>query len=673
MADKYLNLGGLSTLWAKIKEALAKKQDKLTFDAAPKLGSSNPVTSDGVRRMATQSTRVDNLTEDVLIYQSEKFSGGSFDKSFVFGLQYGDLMKLHYRQNVYPSTTTLTLKLLNAAAVRAESVKGLRASICQYSDGSYCFAMWIDHTAGMLSATYFVEYFPDFPNSYAYAKHLAPFDRSQFQTVTDLTIRYQPAGLPSIPASGSGVLRTTNGALSWGAAPDAHTHANKAVLDGITAEDVDAWNTAADNSYSLTGGEAKNYGIFLGMTTTEVGVSQIFSMTALVLVRTLEDAAAFVVDVNTHGATRKYSLTQVDGTADFKFSLAIVQAGTSGNSQYQYGVYLYPRELEANYWSVRVVPWRSTYVVWGPMLLTAADRDNVKPSAYQTPADLITDRAKVDGSNATAAGVSAAINKLSAGTAAPSDGDYYVSQYAGGGTTTTSYHRRPVSALFEYIKTKLGTVGSATQPVYFSNGIPVKCSSAIPATTSASPAVSSTALNARGYLYAAGNGAATTSQAAVGMCWSDGSKFFTIAGGSGTCGGRAYFAAGNNSENSGPVEIVRISTLRVTGNVGLLVLNPRPTNAAGAAYTNARYPMDVNGDGSFTADKTLAVDAANTLMFRLAPAGRGYQGFGTTLFTGNVNVFATLDTNGYVTIASGAAFENFATNQVYTAYINLIK
>lgn len=73
----------------------------------------------------------------------------------------------------------------------------------------------------------------------------------------------------------------------------------------------------------------------------------------------------------------------------------------------------------------------------------------------------------------TSAGVSAAINLLTTGDSAPTDNDYYVSQYAGGGTSTTTYHRRPVSKLWDYIKSKLSSKGSATQPVYFSNGVPV--------------------------------------------------------------------------------------------------------------------------------------------------------------------------------------------------------
>lgn len=107
--------------------------------------------------------------------------------------------------------------------------------------------------------------------------------------------------------------------------------------------------------------------------------------------------------------------------------------------------------------------------------------------------------------------LSTMINTLTTGTSAPTDSDYYVTQYAGGGTTTTSYYRRPHSALWTYIKSKADAVyqpkgsyaaanhthnyagsssaggaatsanklntnaGSATQPVYFSGGVPVAC------------------------------------------------------------------------------------------------------------------------------------------------------------------------------------------------------
>lgn len=54
--------------------------------------------------------------------------------------------------------------------------------------------------------------------------------------------------------------------------------------------------------------------------------------------------------------------------------------------------------------------------------------------------------------------LSAMINGLDEATATPSDADYFVSQYAGGGTTNTSYFRKPVSALWNFIKSKLATV-----------------------------------------------------------------------------------------------------------------------------------------------------------------------------------------------------------------------
>lgn len=50
------------------------------------------------------------------------------------------------------------------------------------------------------------------------------------------------------------------------------------------------------------------------------------------------------------------------------------------------------------------------------------------------------------------------INALSTGDSTPTDADYFVSQYASGGTTNTTYHRRPFSALWSYIKSKADSV-----------------------------------------------------------------------------------------------------------------------------------------------------------------------------------------------------------------------
>ena len=92
-----------------------------------------------------------------------------------------------------------------------------------------------------------------------------------------------------------------------------------------------------------------------------------------------------------------------------------------------------------------------------------------KPNAYPPESHTHSDKLNVDGSNGTENGVSALINKLSTGSSTPGDNDYFVSQFAGGGTTTTSYHRRPVLALWTYIKSKIESVLGLTANNYGGN------------------------------------------------------------------------------------------------------------------------------------------------------------------------------------------------------------
>ena len=60
------------------------------------------------------------------------------------------------------------------------------------------------------------------------------------------------------------------------------------------------------------------------------------------------------------------------------------------------------------------------------------------------------------------------MNALSTGSSTPVDADYYISQYVNGGTTTTTYHRRPMSALWSYIKNKLSSDHSILDNLYVS-------------------------------------------------------------------------------------------------------------------------------------------------------------------------------------------------------------
>ena len=61
---------------------------------------------------------------------------------------------------------------------------------------------------------------------------------------------------------------------------------------------------------------------------------------------------------------------------------------------------------------------------------------------------------------------SSLINSLSTESSTPVDADYYVSQYRNGGTSNTSFVRRPVSALWEYIKGKISSVLGLTASAY---------------------------------------------------------------------------------------------------------------------------------------------------------------------------------------------------------------
>ena len=51
--------------------------------------------------------------------------------------------------------------------------------------------------------------------------------------------------------------------------------------------------------------------------------------------------------------------------------------------------------------------------------------------------------------------MNALCNALGAGDSAPQDNDYYICQYAGGGTSDTRYFRRPTSLLYAYMKGKM--------------------------------------------------------------------------------------------------------------------------------------------------------------------------------------------------------------------------
>ena len=72
------------------------------------------------------------------------------------------------------------------------------------------------------------------------------------------------------------------------------------------------------------------------------------------------------------------------------------------------------------------------------------------------------------------------IQSLDTASATPQDADYYISQYAGGGDTTKTYHRRPMSALWTYIKSKIPSWALATsKPTYTATEVGAEASGAV--------------------------------------------------------------------------------------------------------------------------------------------------------------------------------------------------
>ena len=87
----------------------------------------------------------------------------------------------------------------------------------------------------------------------------------------------------------------------------------------------------------------------------------------------------------------------------------------------------------------------------------------------------------VDGSNATNAGVTAMMKKVSSGTSYVDDDSTY---FGDSNDDHTHIVRRPILNLWNYIsdkvETKLGSVGGSDKPIYLENGIPKVCVDGVP-------------------------------------------------------------------------------------------------------------------------------------------------------------------------------------------------
>ena len=91
------------------------------------------------------------------------------------------------------------------------------------------------------------------------------------------------------------------------------------------------------------------------------------------------------------------------------------------------------------------------------------------------------EKLNVDGSNATNAGVTAMMKKVSSGTDTLDDDSSY---FGDSNDDHTHIVRRPILNLWNYIEdkveTKLGSVGDSSKPIYLKNGVPKVCDDGVP-------------------------------------------------------------------------------------------------------------------------------------------------------------------------------------------------
>ena len=218
-------------------------------------------------------------------------------------------------------------------------------------------------------------------------------------------------------------------------------------------------------------------------------------------------------------------------------------------------------------------------------------------------------------------GVSKAINQLSIGTAAPIDADYYVSQSVGGGTTTTSYHRRPMSALWNYIKSKADSVYAKVSHTHTKSEIGLGN-------------VDNTADANKSVKYATSAGSATKSTGVVDY----GSTAKTIQigyGGDGISGDNIKFIAGyttgNGSDINAKIKDVSKDALKSWLGLGLL------------AYSSATIPTNTN---QLTNGAGFTTNTGTITGIKMNGASKGTSGvvdLGTVLTGGKQSTISTAD------------------------------
>lgn len=450
---KYLDLAGLASVWAKIKAALAKKQDALSQGTGIYIASGEVSKREADFWATINSGQYTELfkcaytsTSNVMV----KFSFACFSGNNK-GMQFGTVAFKAYGCTMYEKASFWGGENLTADF-------GYR-----FGDDGYIHVY--ARQAG--SGTVRLRGSFDNSNNGFNSTNCVPVNGSA-ETRTDVTMiasqRYVSAATDgAVGSSTTPVFVDSDGTVkNIGVAQSVSGDSPYLVTSGAVYDAISALGT---ESYSIDSGSSSTQCAYLGRTTDGITVDNIYSVSAVVILRTLTTTGTYTINVHSRPSSSAFNYTiECEGrTADQGLKLAVTQSGAVRN------IYiLYDTTPHA---SVKVIPQKTTFALWAPTFIS----DSEVIAALKTVQKEPEWKLNVDGSNGTAAGVSALINKLTTGSDVPSGSDYYVSQYAGGGTSTTTYHRRPMSALASYVRSTQGSAGSSTVPVYFSNGMPKAC------------------------------------------------------------------------------------------------------------------------------------------------------------------------------------------------------
>lgn len=189
------------------------------------------------------------------------------------------------------------------------------------------------------------------------------------------------------------------------------------------------------------------------------------------------------------------------------------------------------------------------------------------------------------------------INALTTGSSDPQDNDYYISQYVNGGTTTTTYHRRPHSALWNYIKGKINSVIGLNESTY--SGTSAKATKANLTTTANAVAYYTDAAgtfgskaSANGALYAtSANGALTFGTLPVGQ------------GGTGNTTGTATYAT-TTADTSSTLYLVG-----VTSGAPTTLKRDTSITMSGGTITATTFSGALSGNATSATSATTATKA----------------------------------------------------------------